>query len=301
MPKLDDRALFVAVADGGSFSEAAASLGVPLSTLSRRIARLEAELGVVLLERTTRHVRLTELGREYAERLRPLLLMLGDVDATLATRNSRASGSLRIAAPAGLGRPFFGPAIVTLHNTHPDLEIVWSAAVGVHPIRDGFDLVIAEQRLVDEQLIARKLLTTREVCVASPAYLARRGIPASVDDLTEHDTLVLGAGRERIAWPLPRGGAVAVRPVLRCDDYSLLLEAAVHGLGVALVPLLILPSFLQEKQLEIVLDGAVGARRDIYLIYARSSRRRGVVRALVDFAFEYARDTAKTVPVLAEL
>lgn len=296
MPKLDDRALFVAVADGGSFSKAAASLRIPISTLSRRIARLEAELGVVLFERDTHHVRLTDLGREYAERLRPLLLTLHDLDATLATRDSRASGVLRVAAPAGLGRPFFGAAISALHTTHPAVELVWSAAAGAHPIRDGFDIVVAEQRVVDEQLIARKLLTTREVCVASPAYLARRGRPGSASDLEGHDALVLGASKGRVAWPLPRGGAVAVRPLLRCDDYGLLLEAAVHGLGITLVPLLMLPSLLEEGQLEVVLHGIVGARRDIYLTYARTSRRRGIVRVLVDFALEYARNT----PTLAE-
>lgn len=293
VPKLNDRALFVAVADGSSFSEAAARLQIPLSTVSRRIARLEAELGVVLLERTTRHVRLTELGRDYAERLRPVLLALDDLDAALATRNSQASGVMRIAAPAGLGRPFFGAAISALRATHPGIELVWSAAAGAHPIRDGFDIVIAEQRVVDEQLIARKLLTSREVCVASPAYLARRGRPGSLNDLAGHDALVLGAGKERIAWPLPRSGAVAVRPVLRCDDYSLLLEAAVHGLGITLVPVLMVPTLLREGQLEVVLDGVVGARRDIYLAYARTSRRRGVVRVLVDFAVEYARNTVK--------
>ncbi len=296
MNKFDDRALFVAVADSRSFSDAASRLGVPVSTISRRIARLEAELGVVLLARTTRHVRLTELGREYAEQLRPLLMTFHDLEASLAKRDASASGVLRVAAPAGLGRPFFGPALAALYAAHPGLEIVWSAAAGAHPIRDGFDVVIAEQRVVDSELVARKILTTREVCVAAPSYLARRGRPGSVHELAGHDAIVLGMTREQSAWPLMRGGTVVVRPVLRCDDYSLLIEATLHGLGITLVPLIMLPALRREESLEVVLDGVVGARRDIHMTYTRSSRRRGMVRAFVDFALAYV----EVLPALAD-
>lgn len=293
MTKIDDRALFLAVADLRSFSDAAAKLGTPASTLSRRIARLEAELDVVLLERTTRHVRLTELGREYAEHLRPLLANLEDFEATLARRDTLATGVLRIAALGGLDRPFFGPGIAALYAAHPGLEIVWSAASEAHPIRDGFDIVVTERRIVDAELVARKVLSTRQVCVASAAYLARRGRPDSILELARHDALVLGVGRAPVLWPLPRGGAVHVNPVLRCEDYGLLIEAAQHGLGVALVPLIMLRSLPRPGALEIVLDGVVGARQDVHLTYARNARRRGVVRAFVDFALQYAQGFAQ--------
>lgn len=291
MPKnLDDRALFIAVADSGSFSAAALRLGVPVSTLSRRIVALESDIAVSLLERTTRHVQLTEHGREYAEQLRPLLSALADLEATFATQDTRTVGVLRIAAPAGLDRPFFGPAMVALHSAHPGVEIVWSAASDVHPIRNGFDIVITEQRVVDTDLVARKVLSTREVCVASRTYLERRGRPSSARDLAQHDALAIGVERGKAQWPLLRGGNVAVVPVLRCNDYGLLLDAALHGLGIALVPEIMARSHPRQSELELILDGIVGARRDVHLTYARTARRRRIVQAFVDFVFKYVKD-----------
>jgi DNA-binding transcriptional LysR family regulator len=291
--KLDDRALFIAVAETGSFSDAALRLGIPVSTISRRIAVLESELDVSLFERTTRHVRLTELGREYAEHLRPLLTALDNLEATLPSQNSLATGILRIAAPAGLDRPFFGPAMAALYAAHPGIEILWSATGDVHPIRDGFDIVITDRRVVDTELVGRKVLSTREVCVAAPAYLERRGRASTVRELASHDALALGNSRGPALWPLYRGGTVTMTPVLRCNDYGLLIEAAVHGLGVALVPLIMVHALPRDGALELILDGVVGARRDIHLTYARNARDRGVVRAFVDFVLEYV----KTVPI----
>lgn len=288
--------MFLAVAESGSFTDAAVRLGVPVSTISRRICGLEAELDVCLLERTTRQVRLTEIGREYAEQLRPILSALDDLEGTVSRQDSRTTGILRIAAPAGLDRPFFGPAMAALYAEHPGVEIVWSSVSDVHPIRDGFDIVITEQRVVDTELVARKVLSTREVCVASPAYLERRGRPSAARDLAEHDALALGVARGPTLWPLHRGGTVIVTPVLRCNDYGLLLEAAVHGLGIALVPLIMVHAHPREHELEVILDGLVGTRRDVHLTYARSARKRGVVRAFVDFVLEYV----KGVPIFQQ-
>ena len=291
MTKATDRALFLAVADCGSFSGAADTLGVPVSTVSRRIASLEAELSVVLFERTTRHVRLTALGREYAEQLRPLLSNLEEIEAGLARRDASAAGVLRIAAPAGLDRPFFGPAIARLRAIAPDVEVVWSAVHDAHPIRDGYDVVITDGRVVDSELVARRLITTRDVCVASPTYLNRRGRPATPRELAAHEALVLDTSRAPAVWPLLRGGTVAVHPALRCDNYALLLDAARHDVGIALVPELMLAE-LPPDHLEVVLETHVGAKRDIHITYARDARRRRVVRTLIDFALEYARGFA---------
>jgi DNA-binding transcriptional LysR family regulator len=295
--RLFDRTMFLAVADEESFSEAASRLDVPVSTISRRVSRLESELGVSLLERTTRHVRLTEVGRTYAEHLRPLLTQLGDLEATIAARDSLTTGTLRVAAPAGLDRPFFGPAMAVFYEDNPGIEVLWSVSnASVHPIRDGFDVVITEQRVVDAELVARKVLTTREVCVASPSYLERRGRPKSARELAEHDALVLGTSRGPVHWPLSGGGKVSVTPMLRCDDYGLLIEGAVHGLGIALVPLLMVRAHPEPDALEVVLDGVVGVRRDIHICYARNARSRGVVSSFVRFVREYV----KLVPVFQE-
>jgi LysR family transcriptional regulator, regulator for bpeEF and oprC len=166
----------------------------------------------------------------------------------------------------------------------------------VHPIRDGFDIVITEQRIVDKELVARRVLSTREVCVGSAAYLERRGRPSSVRELAHHEVLALGIARGPTHWPLIRGGTVTVKPALRCNDYGLLLEAAVHGLGLALVPLIMVRAHPRQDDLELILDGTVGARRDVHLTYARSVRGRGVVRAFVDFVLEYV----ESVPIFQQ-
>jgi DNA-binding transcriptional LysR family regulator len=291
MTKATDRALFLAVADAESFSGAADALGVPISTVSRRIASLEAELNVVLLERTTRHVRLTALGRDYAEQLRPLLLNLDELEAGLAQRDASGSGVIRIAAPVGLDRPFFGPAIARLRAQAPDVEVVWAAVNDAHPIRDGYDVVVTDGRVIDHELVARKLISTRDVCVASPGYLSRRGSPSTPRDLATHDALVLDTSRAPASWPLLRGGTVAVHPALRSDNYSLLLDAARHDVGIALVPELMLVD-VPAGELNVVLETSVGAKRDIHIAYARDARRRRVVRTLIDFALDYAKSFA---------
>jgi DNA-binding transcriptional LysR family regulator len=290
-----DRAMFLAIAEDESFTRAADRLGVPVSTVSRRVSCLESELGVALLERTTRYVRLTEVGQEYAKHLRPLLASLGDLEAVISSRDGLTTGALRVAAPLGLDRPFFGPATAAFHAAHPGIEIVWTVgSTAAHPIRDGFDLVITERRIVDAELVARKVLSTREVCVASPQYLERRGLPKSARDLAGHDALVFGTSRGIVHWPMCGGGSVTVSPVLRCNDYGLLIEAAVGGLGIALMPLIMIRAYPSTTALQVVLDGVVGIRRDIHFCYARTASKRGVVQTFVNFMLEYV----KSVPAL---
>ncbi|MEM9458175.1 MAG: LysR family transcriptional regulator [Myxococcota bacterium] len=290
MAGLLDRTIFIAVSECESFSHAAARLGIPVSTVSRRIAHLEAELGVPLLERTTRHVRTTELGLEYASQLRPLLDRVDDLEALVSARSSLTTGILRIASPTGLGHPFLGAGLLTFRESHPEIELVWTSSdADPHPIRDRFDIVITDRRIVDKELIARKALTTRDVCTASPRYLDRAGRPRSVRDLVDHAALVRGPSHGLVRWPLPRGGTVHVAPALRCNDYGLLVEAAIAGLGIALLPHFQVSALADEQSLEVVLDGVVGVRRDIYVTYSRSARERAVVRAFVEFALEYAK------------
>lgn len=295
---LDDRELFAAVAEHGSFSEAATHLGVPNSTLSRRVARLESELGVALLLRTTRHVALTAAGRAYLEGLRPLLAQLSDLEAAIAMDSSGAAIELRIAAPIGLGRPFFGPALASFREAHPRVGLAWSIGIGeAHPIRDDFDIVITDGRIIDAELIARRALRTRDVCVASPAYLERYGEPAQARDLPGYDLLADDVSRGPVRWALTRGGALTVQPALRCNDHALLTEAALHDVGIALLPMTSVQSHLQDGTLRAVLEGIVGSRRDIHIVYPRKIRRSGALSAFVTFALDYINTHGKLLGI----
>lgn len=289
MGTLDDRAVFVAVADCGSFTEAAVRLGVPVSTVSRRVAHLEAELRVSLLSRTTRHVSLTAAGREYAEQMRSLLAQISALEARLLTADTLATGMLRVAAPTGLGRPFFGPALTAFRHAHPGVELVWTPVSElVHPIRDGFDVVISDGRVVDAELVARRVLRTQDMCVASPHHIEMHGEPARPLDLADQDALV-NTMSGPVHWPLLRGGTVTVRPVLRCSDYGLLTDAAIHGLGIALLPRAFVQPFFDSGALRPLLEGVVGSWRDIHIVYSRRTHQSSILSVFVSFVLAYVK------------
>jgi DNA-binding transcriptional LysR family regulator len=284
MTRVDDRRLFVTVAEENSFSGAARLLGVPVSTVSRRIAVLESELGVLLFERTSRHVRLTDIGHDYLEQLRPFLFGIDDLEDGLARGQRDDAGTLRLAVPAGLQRPFFSSAIAELRQQFPNLAVsLLQSSRGMHPIRDGVDVVVAEQPPTDRDLVALKLLDTDDVCVASSTYLAQAGRPSLASELAEHSTLVLETSRTVPRWPLVQGGSVPVHPFLRCNDYGVLLDGVCDALGIALLPRLLVWA-TQQTKLETVLDGVVGQKRRFYLVYQRYARRRPLIGAFLDFA-----------------
>lgn len=286
---LDDRRMFLEVARTMSFSEAARDLGVPLSTLSRRVAALEDELGVQLLERTSRYVRLTEVGESYAAQVRPLVLGIADVEAAVAQGGVDSGGSLRVAVPPGLVRPLLNHALVALQERFPDLVLtLLNASAKTHPIRDGVDIVVAEQAPNDHDLVATKVLDTDYVCVASPAYLKRAGTPRSPGELSGHRTVVMGVDLHSGHWPVRGGGTVATHPVFRCDDYGVLLDAVKHGMGIGLVPRLALFG-VDHEQLETVLEGSVGRKARYLIVYQRHARRRPMVSAFIDFSKSFAR------------
>jgi len=284
----DDRRLFVAVAEAGSFSEAAIRTGVAVSTLSRRIARFEADLGVTLVERTTRHVGLTAAGRTYLDEVLPLLERLQELETRISATSGKTVGSLRVAAPVGLARVFFGPALAAFRAEYPGVELVWSSGGGeAHPIRDGFDVVISGGRVVDAELVARRVLRTRDLCVASPSYLELHGEPTQASELARHALLVNNAVGGAVKWPLLRGGTVNVAPALRCNDQSLLTEAALHNVGIALLPAATVQPYLDDGTLRSILENVVGARRDIHMVYSRKARQSPLLRALRCFVLDY--------------
>lgn len=253
-----------------------------------------------LFERTTRHVGLTPAGHEYAERLRALLAQISDLEVSISKNRSSISGSLRVAIPKGLARPFFGPALATFIEAYPGVELVLSDRSGdVHPIRDGFDVVIADGRIVDAELIARRAIRTRDVCVASRQYLDARGTPRHSRDLTGHAALVRDLSRGPVHWPLRQGGLVTVHPVFRCDDHSLLLEAALQHLGIALLPLPSAQPYVSTGTLKVILDGIVGASRDIHVVYSQKAQS-NLLRVFVAFVLEFIRNHGAALGVVSD-
>lgn len=237
--RFDEVAAFLAVAERLSFAAAAEALGRDGSAVTRRVAALEARLGVRLLHRTTRRVTLTDAGRRYEELTRRILDDLDTADAEAAGLGGGVRGTLRISLPAAFGRIWVAPLLADLLARHRELEIEASFEDRyVDLLAEGFDAAVRTGALADSRLVARRLAENRRLLVASPAYLERRGVPATPAELEHHECLGFNRleGRGE-AWRLAQAGRVvdvAIKPRLRGDEAVPLLAAACAGAGIAI-------------------------------------------------------------------
>lgn len=287
---LDDLAVFVRVAELGSFVAASRSLGIPRSTVSRRIATLEETLGCRLLERTTRHVRLTEEGRRLRDGASGHLRSLAHLLEEVVNDEDLPEGRVRAATPVGLGRSFSVAFLRGLHERLPRIQgEIMATDRRVDLVRDDLDLALVEGPLEDASCVARKILTTDAFCVASPAYLDTHGIPSRPSELATHTTLHRMVDGEREArWPIKTGGSQAIRPVIATTDVDMLCRAAVEGLGIAFLSRAVAFDALSRGQLVQILP-SVSEKRPYHLLYKeRNPPRR--VRAVMEFALEFVLD-----------
>ena len=238
MMKLDGIAAFVATAEAGSISAAARRLGHAKSVVSERLAELERSLGTRLVQRTTRKLSLTEDGHTFLARAQRILYEATEAAAEMAERRGTLVGPLRISAPVGFGVLHLGPAIYTFLAAHPGIDLALDLDDGfVDAAADGFDAVLRHGPIGDNRLVAKRLSTSRRLLVASPDYLKRRGTPATLADLDGHDGLLYANRDADWRFGGPEGWAV-VRPraALRVKNGKVMRDAALAGLGIALLP-----------------------------------------------------------------
>lgn len=236
MLDLDDIRAFVEVAEAGGFGRAGPKLGMSKSIVSRRVARLEAELGAQLLSRTTRGVSVTEAGMAFKERAERALAELEGARDDLAERGEEIMGRLRISAPLSFGLTHLAPVLAELAVRHPrlSLDVAYSDRF-VDLIGEQFDAAIRIGALQDSSLIARRISPIKTMFIASPAYLAAHGTPRTPRDLQRHAAVIYGAE----TWRLREGRRmVSIRPEgrVRMDNGQAIVEAVKAGLGVALIP-----------------------------------------------------------------
>ena len=240
MDRLDDLALFLKVLDVGSITAAARALDLSPAVASQRLARLEKELGVRLLHRTTRQLHPTPEGLALAEQGRGLVEDLDALVGGLRQAGTGVAGTLRVTTSAGFGRLHLSPLLPEFLARHPALRISMDLNDRVVDlVTAGFDLAIRIGALDDSSLVARRLAPNRRVLVASPDYLKRRGAPNVPADLADHDCLVLtGAQGRQDEWRMGdgQGGEIRVRVQGRMESNfgELLRDAAVAGMGIAL-------------------------------------------------------------------
>ena len=292
MDKLRALQYLLKVADTLSFSQAAKAFGVPASSISRRVADLEAELGVELLHRTTRTVRLTEIGEVYLEQVRAGIAQLNDADDLVGRRGSTPSGTLRISAMPSYGRVLLMPALHDFSERYPDivLDVQLSDAL-VDLGRDQIDIAIRGGRLPQDRVVARKLDPNRFVLAASPLYLQRMGTPRTPSDLQGHRALMYRGPNAVVKWQAQDDGAwreIPVTPAFISNDGTSLIAMACRHRGLVLLSEWGLKDPLRRGELvEVMLDRPVGVSRGeemgIYLLYLQTRYRAAKVRVAVEF------------------
>lgn len=281
--------MLVQVADARSFTLAAGQLGISQSGLSRAIGRLESALGVRLLHRNTRNVSLTPDGRQFVEHCAPLLSGLEDAERRLGDRPSTPSGVLKLTAPSMFGRKVLVPLAGQLMAAHPQLqfELVLNDRL-VDLVEEGFDAALRTGPISDVRMVARPLRPLNWVTVASPAYIAQHGEPATVDALHDHACLAvrnLRSGR-LVDWQFREGDGQLreFTPPARMvfDSGDPLVEGALAGIGIVQVMDFAVADALADGRLQRVLQPFEGRSRVLSLVYPPSRQASPKLQVLAE-------------------
>jgi len=285
--------VFSKVVAAGSLSAAARELGVSPAVVSRTLAALESRLGVRLVNRTTRSLHLTDEGASYYETSQRILAEIDEADAAVTSHRVEPQGVLRVALPASFGHQHIAPLVPRFAERYPKVELALSLSDrSINLIEEGFDLAVRIAELKDSSLAARKLAPNRRVVCASPAYLRAHGEPKTPQDLAKHNCLV--ASWEHgfaMTWeyksPTGKRGTVRVTGRYACDNWEVLRDWAVAGLGVALKSTWDVRRQLEEGSLVPLLSGYdFGTDVGIYAVYPHRRHLPAKTRAFIDFLAE---------------
>jgi len=294
---LNDLRVFVRVVDRGRFAVAARELGVPTSTVSRTISRLEASTGTRLLQRTPRSVQVTREGRAIYSSVYEAVGTLERAARALEPATRRPKGVLRVTAPPEIGGTFLADVAVAFSERYPLVQVdVTLTNRAVSLVDEGFDVAVrAAARLADSSLVAKKLGDLEHALYASPRYLESHGTPSSPEELREHRCIVFRATDLTKTWRLEgKEGAVEVlvRARLGGDDFGYLRAAVLAGGGVALMPRLVCTKDEVAGRLVRVLPGFAAKGARLYLLYPSAAHLPARVTAFRDFvaaAFEVTK------------
>jgi DNA-binding transcriptional LysR family regulator len=284
MLKLDGISSFVAIAESGSISEAARRLHLSKSVVSERLAELERALGMSLLHRTTRKLSLTEDGAAFLERAARIMREVEEAATEMAERRGTLSGPLRISAPVTFGRMHLGPALYPFLAEHPKLTLTLDLDDRrVDAASDSYDAVVRHGALEDSRLVAWQLAPSQRLLVASPDYLARHGAPATPAELEGHRGIFYtNRGVADWRFPDPRGALIVRAAVaLRVNNGDVMKDAAVAGLGIALLPTFIAGSAIQSGALRVIDVGVQAAAESIYVAHPDGRRASAKLRGFV--------------------
>ena len=293
-------ATFVEVARAGSFSAAARNLNMSTSAVSRHVADLEDMLGVTLLRRTTRRVSPTDAGARYLPRAATILEEIEQLDAEISAADATPRGRLKITAPPAVGNEVIAPLAVDFVEAYPEIELeVEFTERLVDLVAEGFDAAIRAGPLESSSMIAHRIVEMRYLICASPSYLERRGVPKRPDDIRGHDCIHWRAAAGGGAWNLVKDGAwiaVPIRGRLLLSNFAAEREAAVRGLGLAILPVLTVRDDLEAGRLIPVLPEYEAYHGILSLVRPPTPFEPPKLRAFTDFITGALRERAHYYP-----
>jgi DNA-binding transcriptional LysR family regulator len=289
-PDLNDLQFFAIVVEHGGYAAAERALGIPKSRLSRRITQLEADLGVRLLQRSTRKFAVTDIGQSVYRHAQSMLAEAQAAREAVERVSSEPRGLIRVSSPVALAQDLLAKLMPEFLAAHPHVRVqlhVSNRRVDIIP--EGFDVALRVRTKLDDdgELVARSFGQISELLVASPAYLKRRGRPATPADLAAHTTLSMSEDEARQRWTLhgPDDAIerVDIQPSLMTHDFPLLMAAARAGLGIALLPESICADSVRSGELEVVVPDWQLPQGICHAVFPSRRGLLPAVRVFIDF------------------
>ena len=303
MADLNSLVIFAKVVEAKGFSEAARRLKIPISTVSRRVAELEDQLSVRLLERSTRNLRLTDVGAEVLEYAQRSAELSEAVDNLVSNQLSTVAGVLRLSAPPSISDTLLAPLLGTFQASYPNVRVqVLVTDRFVDLIAEGIDLVFRLGALRDSSLVARKILTFRHQLVASPAYLERVKAPRSPRDLLDHKLLAFSHWRPDNSWTFWHQNGkdqetLSFEPYLAMNDYTGLATALLAGVGICDLPPVVQPDLIRDGRLVEVMPEWHFPTFDLSVLHLGNRQISRPVRLFKEFAVEMSPRLFPVLPI----
>lgn len=288
MNETQDMSFFHLLASQGSLVATARALGLTPPAVSKRLAALEARLGVQLVNRTTRSMSLTPEGELYFSHAARILTQIQEAEQLVRSSRATPKGLIRVNASLGFGRRHIGPALAAFFARYPEVEI--QLEISDHPLdlaTHGFDLGIRFGNLPDAALHARKIASNRRMLCASPLYLERHGVPEKLADLQRHNCIFIRQNETPYGvWTFINNGKaqnIKVHGALGCNDGEVALNWALEGYGILLRAEWDIARYVRSGRLRLVLEDQTPTRADVYAVYPQPLHLSTRVRSLIDF------------------
>ena len=299
MDKFSDMMLFVSIVKNQGLAAAGRELGLSPATVTARLQTLEERYGVKLLNRSTRHLSLTDSGAMYHQACLEILDSVKETENLLQTGLKEVRGTLKISAPRDIGKQYISPIVSAFAEQYPDVTPYLYLNDNLSNLAEsGLDIVIRYGELADSSLISRKLAASRRVLCASPEYLARRGTPISPQDLANHDCLAMVRSNEELkTWHFQdseKHNVITVLPKRCSDDGEVIRQWALEGAGIALKSILDVQEDINQRRLVTLLNGYMknfnastsSAGADLNVIYMSRQYQPKRIRLFLDFLIE---------------